>query len=101
MVSTFSTLNDQNNNTQGKTLTTSKKTIATLSTILILMIGCSGGDKNVVATAAGHDLTIDQVVEMNLVKSIWQLYELDQSVWESMERMGQKSAEKIVQSLDK
>ena len=64
MVSTFSTLNEQNNNTQGKTVTTSKKTIATLSTILILMIGCSGGDKNVVATAAGHDLTIDQVVEM-------------------------------------
>ena len=64
MVSTFSTLNEQNNNTQGKTVTTSKKTIATLSTILLLMIGCSGEDENVVATAAGHELAIDQVVEM-------------------------------------
>ncbi len=58
------------------------------------------GKKSMDIEGLGNKL-IDQVVEMNLVKSIWQLYELDQSVWESMERMGQKSAEKIVQSLDK
>jgi len=50
---------------------------------------------------AGAEATIDQLFQRGMIKNISDLYYLNQSELESMERFGKKSAENLISSIDK
>ena len=55
---------DQGIKVNGKTVIKRNKIFGIVSASLILFFGCSDSNDNVIATAAGHRLSVEQVVEI-------------------------------------
>jgi len=64
MALNFTTFIERHRVAHSGTMTKLQKSTITFTTVMIILSGCSKENENIVATAAGHELSIDQVVEV-------------------------------------